>query len=881
MKKIAVLILAFVLSVTGVACSGKKDTKNKPDNSTKNGAVQVIKPKYGEDNEIPVVNYIASKENGIAADGVTDDGPAINTLLMSIMMDGGGTLYLPEGKYYLGTMLSIPSNVCIRGEWQSPDKAEAASCGTILIAGKGDTFVSDPVIYMSSNSGLKNITVIYEEQSVAEPKEYYAAVEIGVGRNFTMENITVLGAWTGLKLGPKYNEIFYVHNAFISALSVGVDNSGTSDTSRIEGCVVDPKYWAENSINKFSDDEKKAITDYSKKNSVGMQFKYTDWSMQYGITVRNQKTGIAFLDYIKEDGSSFPANGVFTNTVIENCDTGIYFEQTKINGISFDKLKISTDVQATAGIDTSDIYLGTSQFMNTEISGDFKWPVRNNGAAQSSLSGSLVFVNSAIKDYNDSDNYAVYMNGGTVSLENSSLLGKQKHIKVETEKIQSLSVLGCKFGGTKDISINKAAQGLCNINDDPMTVSETPKTNDVIPEKTYKPASDKLYNTADYGLSTTNDDNTEIVQKALDDARSTGGIVYIPGGFYNIKGNLTVPTGVELRGCYPMQQMGSESGGTMLWGYAGQGDESGKAMISLEAGAGIRGIVFYYPNQNVSGSDTVEYPWTVQGLGNNCYVINSTLTNSYNGIDFGTHPSNGCYVEFVGGSPIRRGVFMGNNDGKAYIRNCQFNPNYAYFLNTNTGNMNYRLYYADAFIFGYNKDIVSFNNFVFQSKNGFMFMAQDGKGTSGLFINPGVDGSECCFRIYDLENIDVVGPQLTAMESVNLKCNVRTEKTFDGTVRFFSGAIWGPTNELIHTLSGTLEFTAINLCTGSCDFFLNQQGGNVKLTATTIHNPQMSVTDNAESLEFAGCFVRTFKHKFEPSGIKNKCTVKARDGWWA
>ena len=50
------------------------------------------------DGVVPVYNV---KDYGVKGDGVTDDAPAIQALLDSVMEWGGGTVYFPNGRYRL------------------------------------------------------------------------------------------------------------------------------------------------------------------------------------------------------------------------------------------------------------------------------------------------------------------------------------------------------------------------------------------------------------------------------------------------------------------------------------------------------------------------------------------------------------------------------------------------------------------------------------------------------------------------------------------------------------------------------------------------------------------------------------------------------------
>mgnify|MGYP006944209990 CR=1 FL=1 len=59
------------------------------------------------------------------------------------------------------------------------------------------------------------------------------------------------------------------------------------------------------------------------------------------------------------------------------------------------------------------------------------------------------------------------------------------------------------------------------------------------------------------------------------------------------------------------------------YGTGGAGNENGTPLINLNQSSCIRGLTIFYPDQNI---DNVKpYPWTIQGKGMHCSVIDVTL----------------------------------------------------------------------------------------------------------------------------------------------------------------------------------------------------------------------------------------------------------------
>ncbi|MEQ1748475.1 MAG: glycosyl hydrolase family 28-related protein [Prosthecobacter sp.] len=136
-------------------------------------------------------------------------------------------------------------------------------------------------------------------------------------------------------------------------------------------------------------------------------------------------------------------------------------------------------------------------------------------------------------------------------------------------------------------------------------------------------------------------DATAAIQSALNAAGNAGGgVVYLPSGWYRINTHLTVPANVELRGSssVPTKDQPGSSLGTVLLGYEGRATAApltATALVTLNgATAGIRGIRFFYPNNNPADAVVEAFPFTIRGKAASNYVVNVALTGVYNGVDF-------------------------------------------------------------------------------------------------------------------------------------------------------------------------------------------------------------------------------------------------------
>lgn len=136
-------------------------------------------------------------------------------------------------------------------------------------------------------------------------------------------------------------------------------------------------------------------------------------------------------------------------------------------------------------------------------------------------------------------------------------------------------------------------------------------------------------NAADWGADPTGRyDSTIAIQECLDTLRANGGVVFLPAGRYRVRGTLTVPAGVTLRGEWQNPNNGGAGKGTLLMAYAGAGNADGDAFITLRSSSCLRDISVWYPEQDPVAP--VAYPATVRGQGHTV-VKNVTLYNTYTG----------------------------------------------------------------------------------------------------------------------------------------------------------------------------------------------------------------------------------------------------------
>ncbi|MBP1989564.1 glycosyl hydrolase family 28-related protein [Paenibacillus eucommiae] len=84
------------------------------------------------------VDWHNVKEYGARGNGSSDDFPALSRLLATRLSEEGGTVYLPQGTYRIGTNLTIPANAHLvfdKGALLAPDAGVTVTIAATISAG--------------------------------------------------------------------------------------------------------------------------------------------------------------------------------------------------------------------------------------------------------------------------------------------------------------------------------------------------------------------------------------------------------------------------------------------------------------------------------------------------------------------------------------------------------------------------------------------------------------------------------------------------------------------------------------------------------------------------------------------------------------------------
>jgi len=763
---------------------------------------RIIESDYDSE-DIGVAAYTDSDNSSIDKTGTTNSQSGIQELLNKLGNAGGGTLYLSAGKYKIDGLLVIPKGVVLRGDWKQPRK-DAPLEGAILMAysGRGSEDESKAFITMEPSTGLYNIAIWYPEQAPDNITPYPPAIRYGRegvwGNEYcNVRNVTLVNSYSGVVISRKNGggcpNIF---NLYGTPLSRGIEIDNIADVGRIDWVDFSPDYWSASGLPGAP--VKGGIhSSYIRNNATGIVMRRNDWSYTCHLTAEGYHTGF-YAGKSMVDNST--PNGHNYHFDISDCMEAIHIDAVSNAGIMFANVKITDCDQ---GIVVGEGAGSTAQFYGCDISA-------KKEAINISGKSSLKLMTQQCKIHSGKIN----IQGGVFASVDGDFDNNAPQVSVSGGG--RLLFSGNRFAQTMEINDHSLFQSA--IDNKQVSIKPLPEFPEVKPRIT-KPAKNGLYVVTDTEFGAKADaifDNTDALQKALNKAGSEGGgIVFLPPGKYRVNGNLTVPSGVELKGASDLASV-PKGQGSIIEIYAGKNQPDGPPFLRLSEKSGIRGITFNYPEQRSSfaldPATLPKYPYCMQATGADVYIVNAGVRATYNGIDLFSYKCDNHYVDYFAGHVFKNALRIGGGSSNGIISNIQFNPivmAYGYenpkfgaWPNSDSDeasrNAVYNQNWSDLefMILENCKDQILYNNFHYASHKGITF-GKNGTTPSGISMGLGIDASlrTICFEgLNPDKGFDLINTQIVSVAKDNIYADtkyIETSSGFTGKAFLFNSDYWG------------------------------------------------------------------------------------------
>lgn len=231
------------------------------------------------------------KSLGAKGDGVTDDTKAIQDAMDTASKSGGGVVFLPTGKYLVDGSLKVPYGVTLQGVAESPQYVSALT-GSVVLATRGKGSEDGPALFeMGDSCAVRGLTVFYPEQTAENIAPYPWTFHL-YGGDATVECVTLINSYNGIKVGPTANVRHQIRNVYGCVLRRGIYVDYCSDIGRIENIQFHCHWWNSPALNGHWD----KVYEYMWKNLEAFTFGRTDWEYVTNTFVFPAKIGYRFIE---------------------------------------------------------------------------------------------------------------------------------------------------------------------------------------------------------------------------------------------------------------------------------------------------------------------------------------------------------------------------------------------------------------------------------------------------------------------------------------------------------------------------------------------------------------------------------------------------------
>ena len=516
-------------------------------------AFKRFKPFFDADGQLVVAAAnVAEAPYNADATGKADVSAILQRAMGDVSGHGGGTIFLPAGRYRLDHRIVMPATITLCGQWKKPEPGQPLT-GTVLLAYADKNNPDAPALISPPECGhanVYNLCIYYPAQNPLQPIPYPFSIDARVAY---IHNITLVNSYQGIMMSVCSGSS--VSNIYGTALKRGLVLKGSSELCSCTHVRLGSDYWTGLPEAAMAAKAKAAVHAF----------------------MTNELTA---LQIGKVDGLSL-------------CDADVVESKTPV------LVKKEKDEQ--------------------------KWMIAPWN--QYGFGGGLGRVQGRRTDV-DLDGW--YFGTHYFDLDNYPEFASREY---------AFAPMG-----------QAARQG-----------------------------QDAVYQADDFGVKADgSSDDSAALQRGLEQAgKAGGGTVLLPRGVVVLKGRVTIPAGVELRGGYlgvPVRSWYNKISTLIIDCDADTSDPANApAAISLQERAGLRGVNISHAKNlwelDNQGQLVIHpYPYAIRGLGKEVYVCDVSITNAYHGIDLGA-ACDGAQVVGLWGTMFHDGIRVGGGSDRVRLEN--------------------------------------------------------------------------------------------------------------------------------------------------------------------------------------------------------------------
>jgi len=224
------------------------------------------------------------------ADGVTDDTAAIQKACDEAARTGA-RVYLPPGRYLVKGSLRVPPGVTVQGAMEAPVWS-APLKGSVILATGGRNREDGPALFeLGHSSAVRGLTIWYPEQQPASITPYAWTFHLQ-GNDNTIENITLINSYNGIRVGPEGNVRHRIRSVYGCVLRRGILVDNCTDIGRIDNVQFHCHWWSEREVG----GDWKPVHEFMWKHCEAFIFGRTDWEYVNNTFVFPANIGYRFIE---------------------------------------------------------------------------------------------------------------------------------------------------------------------------------------------------------------------------------------------------------------------------------------------------------------------------------------------------------------------------------------------------------------------------------------------------------------------------------------------------------------------------------------------------------------------------------------------------------
>jgi hypothetical protein len=255
-------------------------------------------------------------------DGSSDSTTAIQKALDEAGK-AGASVHLPPGRYLVKGSLHIPPGVTLQGVMESPVWSEPLK-GSVILATGGRGQEDGPALFeLNHSSAVRGVTIWYPEQQTTNITAYSWTFHLQ-GHDNTVENVTLINAYNGIRIGPESNVRHRICSVYGCVLRRGILVDNCTDIGRIENVQFHCHWWSTPEVG----GEWKPVHEFMWNNCEAFIFGRTDWEYVNNTFVFPVDIGYRFIRT-----SAGAANGQFSGIGADEAQVCVKVEEIQPMGL--------------------------------------------------------------------------------------------------------------------------------------------------------------------------------------------------------------------------------------------------------------------------------------------------------------------------------------------------------------------------------------------------------------------------------------------------------------------------------------------------------------------------------------------------------------------